>query len=168
MPRPRTAPVALRTLLGIALALPLAAAACHAPSAGPPAITIRGETFRVEVARTPDERARGLGGRASLAPGTGMVFPFERADRHAFWMAGMYFDIDIVWIRDGKIVDVSERLPHPPPELDPRAAALPEYRPREPADLVLEVAAGTARARGWQPGDPVGLTGVGLPDRAPR
>ncbi len=150
------------------LALVLAGAACRAPGANAPTVTIRGETLRVDVARTPDERARGLGGRASLAPGTGMLFPFERAERHAFWMAGMYFDIDIVWIRDGRIVDVSERLPHPPPELDPLTASLPEYRPREPADLVLEVPAGTARARGWQPGDTVEVTGLGLTERAAR
>jgi uncharacterized membrane protein (UPF0127 family) len=73
-------------------------------------------------------------------------------------MAGMYFDIDIVWIRGTRVVDFSERLPHPPPELDPLTAGLPEYRPREDADLVLEVPAGTVHALGWERGDPVEIS----------
>jgi len=120
-----------------------------------PTIKIRSDLVRVEVAHTPEERARGLGGRPSLAPDAGMAFPFDEPGRPAFWMAGMYFDIDIVWIRGERVVDFSERLPHPPPELDPRTASLPEYRPRESADLVLEVPAGTVQARGWERGDPV-------------
>ena len=138
------------------LALGALLAACSrtsAPSA--PSIKIRSDVIRVDVARTPEERARGLGGRASLAPGAGMAFPFDEPGRPAFWMAGMYFDIDIVWIRGTRVVDLSERLPHPPPEIDPATAGLPEYRPREPADLVLEVSAGTVHAMGWERGDSV-------------
>jgi len=87
-----------------------------------------------------------------------MAFLFDEPGRPAFWMAGMYFDIDIVWIRGSRVVDFSERLPHPLPELDPRSAGLPEYRPRESADLVLEVPAGTVQARGWERGDPVEIS----------
>jgi uncharacterized membrane protein (UPF0127 family) len=133
-----------------------AVAACvRDPAAATPTIKIRSDIVRVDVARTPEERARGLGGRASLGPDAGMAFPFDEPGRPAFWMAGMYFDIDIVWIRDSRVVDLSERLRHPPPELDPQTAGLPEYRPQEPADLVLEVPAGTVQARGWKRGDPV-------------
>ena len=125
------------------------------PAAAAPTVKIRSDIVRVDVARTREERTRGLGGRASLAPDAGMAFPFDAPERPAFWMAGMYFDIDIVWIRDSHVVDLSERLRHPPPELDPQTAGLPEYRPQEPADLVLEVPAGTVQARGWKRGDPV-------------
>src|SRR6516162_4003761 len=100
----------------VVLALGAFANACSRdPAAAAPTIKIRSNVVRVDVARTPEERARGLGGRTALAPGTGMAFPFDEPGRPAFWMAGMYFDIDIVWIRDSRVVDLSERLLHPPP-----------------------------------------------------
>jgi len=142
-----------------ALALGLLVCACQQDAASSvPTIKIRSDVIRVDVARTPEQRARGLGGRESLAPDAGMAFLFDEPGRPAFWMAGMYFDIDIVWIRGSRVVDLSERLPHPPPELDPRTAGLPEYRSREPVDLALEVPAGTVQARGWARGDRVELS----------
>lgn len=112
-------------------------------------VTIRGRHIPVELALTPAEQARGLSNRDALAPGTGMIFPYARPEIQAFWMAGMRFDIDIVWIRDGRIVHLESDVPHDVP------GPLPVYRPSEPADLVLEVAAGTARRLGWRPGDAV-------------
>jgi hypothetical protein len=113
--------------------------------------------IEVEVADTPERRSRGLSGRSRLAEGRGMVFPYARAERYGFWMQGMHFDIDIVWIRGDRIVDVSSRVPHDPP------GELPVYRPREPADLVLEVPSGTAEGLGWRIGDRVT---VDLPPRS--
>ena len=112
-------------------------------------VTIGIHRIQVEVADTPDRMSRGLSGRSRLAEGRGMVFPYARAERHGFWMLEMQFDIDIVWIRDDRIVDVTSRAPHEP------AGDLAVYRPREPADLVLEVPAGTAERLSWKIGDPV-------------
>jgi uncharacterized membrane protein (UPF0127 family) len=64
-------------------------------------------------------------------------------------MLEMRFDIDIVWIRDDRIVDVTRRALHDP------TGELPVYRPREPANLVLEVPAGTVEKLGWKIGDRV-------------
>lgn len=108
-----------------------------------------------EVARSAAEQSLGLGKRDGLAPGTGMVFPYAKAGRWSFWMKGMRFDIDIVWIRDGRIVDISRFVPAPRAGSPSAVDALPTFSPSEPADTVLEVAAGTATARGWKPGDPV-------------
>ena len=112
-------------------------------------VTIGIHRVQVEVANTPGRMSQGLSGRASLAKGRGMIFPYARADRHGFWMYDMHFDIDIVWIRDGRIVDVTSRAPHDPP------GELPVYRPGVPADLVLEVPAGTVDELGWKIGDRV-------------
>lgn len=112
-------------------------------------VTIGIHRIQVEVADTPDRMNRGLSGRSRLAEGRGMVFPYARADRHGFWMYEMHFDIDIVWIRGDRIVDVTSRAPHDP------SGDLPVYRPRSPADLVLEVPAGTAESLGWKIGDRV-------------
>jgi hypothetical protein len=110
-------------------------------------VTIQDLTLEAELARTPEERARGLSGRDGLAPDRAMLFLFETREPHGFWMQGMRFDIDLVWIAGDRVVDVTHRASHRQPQ---RILA-----PRAPADRVLEVAAGTALARGWGPGDRV-------------
>jgi uncharacterized membrane protein (UPF0127 family) len=145
---------AARVSLGPMLVL-LLAAACpggrESPASAYPTaeVTIGIHRVQVEVADTPDRKSRGLSGRSRLAEGRGMVFPYARAERHGFWMYDMHFDIDIIWIRGDRIVDVRSRAPHDPP------GDLPVYRPGEPADLILEVPAGTAERLGWKIGDRV-------------
>jgi hypothetical protein len=148
-PGARAAALAAALLLA---ALPACRRAAETGDPGAPraVVTIRGERVEVEVADTRERQRRGLSGRAALAEGEGMLFPYERPDRYAFWMPEMHFDIDIVWIREGAIVDVTHRARHDPPPGPP-----PLYRPRVPADLVLEVPAGTAARLGWAAGDAV-------------
>ena len=114
-------------------------------------VTIRHTTVSVEVMRTREEQALGLGSRDSLAWGRGMLFVYDRPDFFTFWMKRMRFDIDIVWIRDGRVVAVSHRVPHPPnPEGAPATVRAPEL-----VDRVLEVPAGFAQAHGWTRNDVV-------------
>jgi uncharacterized membrane protein (UPF0127 family) len=144
------------TLLLLVLATGLAH--CRAeppPRDGTVRVTIGDDVIRAEVARSVEAKARGLGGRDGLAPGTGMLFPFDAPGRPAFWMLDMRFDLDLIWARGGQIVDVSANVPRPPPGPDPDPAPLPQYRPRADADLVLEVPAGTAARLGWKVGDRV-------------
>jgi hypothetical protein len=131
------------------------AGACNSPDrpsgAQPTEVTIRQQSIEVEVVRTREEQARGLSERDSLAWGSGMLFPYERPAFVSFWMKGMRFDIDIVWIRDGRIVGIAGRVPYPPdPEAAPATARSPEL-----IDMVLEVPAGYAGAHGWSRGDRV-------------
>ena len=133
------------------------ALACAAPAdeAQPGAQVVVGmHVVSVDVADTVETRAQGLSGRSSLEPGHGMWFPYAVADRYGFWMRDMHFDIDIVWVRSGAIVDITHQARHGVPE------PLPVYRPREPADAVLEVPSGTALRLGWQEGDPVRFEGA--------
>lgn len=118
-------------------------------------VTIGGARIDAELARTSAEKQRGLGGRRGLAPGAGMLFVFDEPDRHVFWMLDMQFALDFVWIRDDRIVDLTPDVPPPPPEVDAGSGALRQVSPREPARLVLEVAAGTIAKRGWKVGDAV-------------
>ena len=114
-----------------------------------PSVTIRNRNVTLEVARTRAEQSRGLGYRDSLEWGHGMLFPYEKAHFPGFWMKGMRFDIDIVWIREGRIVDISHRVPHSP------EGPGPTVRPAELTDTVLEVPAGFAQAHGWRRDDRV-------------
>ncbi len=111
--------------------------------------TVRGRAFTIEVADTVAKREKGLGDRDSLPRDHGMYFPFEVEQRWVFWMKGMRFPIDIIWIRDGRVVDVHHDAQ--PPTVFP----LETFSPAEPADAVLEVNAGIAREMGLEAGDEV-------------
>lgn len=105
--------------------------------------------YEVEIASTLTQKAKGLAGRASLGPGTGMLFTFASSSRHAFTMHGMRFPLDMVWIAEGKIVDISKNL-------QPDTGILASlYRPSVPADMVLELNAGVADADGLKAGDKI-------------
>ncbi|MFA5853657.1 MAG: DUF192 domain-containing protein [Patescibacteria group bacterium] len=112
-------------------------------------ITLRDKTFTVEIADTEKKKERGLGGRDVLAVDHGMYFPFPSANYWVFWMKDMRFPIDILWIRDGVIVDIDASVPVPTSE------DLETYSPIEPADAILELNAGLAAEIGVKAGDRV-------------
>lgn len=110
-----------------------------------PSVTIGENRWLLEgVSMTPEDRSRGLGYRSQLPAGTGMLFLFETPDRYAFWMRGMQFPIDIIFIH-GTVVDSVFRH-RQPGDLSP-------VTPKEPVTTVLEVNAG--EASGVQVGDEV-------------
>lgn len=101
-----------------------------------------GKLWTLDVAVTPEARALGLGERESYPAGRGMLFLFPNPNQHGFWMKGMRFPIDIVFLRSGRVVFI-ERSFEP---ADTRIVA-----PPVPVDQVLEVNAG--EADGLSPGD---------------
>jgi uncharacterized protein len=113
-------------------------------------------TVRADVADDAESRQRGLSGRESLDEGEGMLFLLAN-DSPSFWMKGMRFAIDIVWIRDGRVVDVTADVP-PPRDSD---APLPTYSPDRPANRALEVNAGWAADHGVRRGDAVEVQRTG-------
>jgi len=114
-------------------------------------ITIRGQRVALELAVTPAEQQLGLGRRDALPWDRGMLFLYREPGFPRFWMKDMRFDIDIVWIRDDRVVDISHGVPHVPGGNGPIVA------PIELTDKVLEVNAGYAAAHGWRPGQRVAL-----------
>src|SRR5258708_37457165 len=71
----------------------------------PPAkVTIDNQIFSVEVATTSAQQQQGLSGRNSLPKDQGMLFVFKTAYRYPFWMHNMKFPLDIIFMRDNKIV----------------------------------------------------------------
>lgn len=103
-------------------------------------------TLTVELARTPGEKVRGLSGRPGLKPGHGMLFVFDRPQPISIWMKDMRFSLDIVWIREGRIVHIEKQAPPLPP-------TGPEQIYTATADLVLEVPAGFTSEQQIRVGD---------------
>lgn len=99
----------------------------------------------IALARTPEEQRQGLAGCRSLPPRTGLLFPLSPPRQAVFWMHGMLMPIDIVWLREGHVIGVTANIA---PPLDPAATDLPRYSAPEPADAVLELAAGEAARLG--------------------
>lgn len=124
-------------------------------------VTVGDVPVTVELAVAPAEQARGLGYRAGLEPGTGMLFVNDESSIRTFWMKGMRFCIDIVWIEGGQVVGAAESVcPAPPGTAD---AEQPRYRSPVPVRYVLEVPAGWLDANGLGVGSPVTIS---LPEGA--
>ena len=73
-----------------------------------PIAVLNGVVLRLELAISPSEKALGLGLRKRLPQDTGMLFVYGAEGGLTFWMKGMEFPIDILWLsREGTIVDIS-------------------------------------------------------------
>lgn len=110
-----------------------------------------GQVLKVEVAATPEQRAQGLGNRASLAADAGMLFVFDNPGQPQFWMKGMQFPLDFIWLYQGQIVDISQNIPAP--QSGQTDASLPIIQPQVAADSVLEVNAGFVSQHSIRIGD---------------
>lgn len=118
-------------------------------AAAPSRLSVAGHPFLVEVADTRFKQIKGLSGRPLLAADHGMLFPFDEGI-HAMWMPNMKFAIDLLWIRDGRIVEIATLNPPTP------ARPIPEtYTPLQMSDRVLEIPAGTVKRLGIEVGDEV-------------
>ncbi|QQS38371.1 DUF192 domain-containing protein [Candidatus Woesebacteria bacterium] len=114
-------------------------------------IEINGVAITVEVAKTEEAIQRGLSGREVLATNHGMLFIFDKGNRYPiFWMKDMKFPLDIIWINDSTIVDISKNISNPNPG---DTTNLPLYKPGHPADTILEVNAGFSDIHNIRVGD---------------
>jgi len=118
-------------------------------------VTVGDSSVRAEVAADEASLQRGLSGRDRLGAGDGMLFLLPD-DSPSFWMKGMRFALDMVWIKNGRVVDVTADIPPP----SGSGASLPTYSPARPADRVLEVNAGWAARHGIGRGDIVRVRGA--------
>jgi len=112
---------------------------------------IGGNTFQIEVVSNFSSQARGLSGRKSLAENSGMLFVYDKPATRHFWMNRMNFSLDFVWVRDFKVVGVSENIPHPAANND----KIYRIKSPEAADMILEIDAGVVESAGIKVGDSV-------------
>lgn len=116
-------------------------------------ITVGDTRLSVELALSNDEQRLGLGYRNGLEPGTGMLFVFPQPAERQFWMRGMRFCLDIIWIDAGEIVGAAESVcPDPGGTADADRA---RYGSEVPVSHVLEMPAGWMAGNGYGPGTPV-------------
>ncbi len=98
--------------------------------------------LKVEVADTPEARARGLMLRRNLPDNAGMLFVFEEEQRWGFWMKNTLIPLSIAFVdRYWKIVDVQDMAVAP----DPQEGPFTIYEARAPARHALEVRQGLFR-----------------------
>jgi len=114
-------------------------------------VSINGKIFKVEVAKSAEAQAQGLQGREKLAENQGMLFAFEEKRYHNFWMDGMKIPLDIIWIDDNKIIDITPNVPAP----TENQTDLPIYNPPQEVNYVLEINAGLAEKNNFKKGDSI-------------
>jgi uncharacterized protein len=109
----------------------------------------RGSSVEVEVVATPEDRALGLGGRDYLEENSGMLFVYAEPGLYSFWMKGMRIPIDIIWLHEGRVIDITQSVPAP----KEKGLELPTYAPKEEASLILEVNSGWTEQNSLSIGD---------------
>ena len=109
----------------------------------PPKAELRVDNHKIslEIVRTTAAQAQGLGGRSSMPADEGMLFVQDTPAVACFWMKGMRFPLDIIWL-DGakKVVGIR---PNVLPSTYPKS-----FCPDQPAKYVVELNAGQARKLG--------------------
>jgi uncharacterized membrane protein (UPF0127 family) len=117
-------------------------------------VKINARVFNVLVADNKKNWIKGLGGRDNLGNYDGMIFLFPTQQQHVFVMRDMRFPIDIIWIKNGVVVDFA---PNVPLDLAKTESELVPYAARDVSDRVLELKAGTAQQLNLKIGDKVDI-----------
>jgi len=73
-------------------------------------IVIGGVNVTVDVAKTEDEKYKGLSFRDKLENNEGMLFLHQSLDNYGYVMRNMKFDLDFIFIKDTKIVDIAKNV----------------------------------------------------------
>lgn len=125
------------------------------PSYGHGTLTIRspggGASLAVAIARTPEARAHGLMGRASLPPNHGMAFVFDEPTTDGFWMKDTPIRLSVAfWDSGHRIVEILDMQPC-------RADPCPMYWPDTSYVGAVEANQGYFARHGLKNGDHVDL-----------
>ncbi|MCX6763582.1 MAG: DUF192 domain-containing protein [Candidatus Moranbacteria bacterium] len=111
-------------------------------------VKINGIEFQAQTASSSAQRSRGLSGRKNLGDNCAMLFLFPQAGNYQFWMRGMKFDIDMIWVSGLEVVQIDSNVSY-------ERGADEIRNSRVPADKVMELPAGTAEKIGLRIGDKI-------------
>lgn len=112
-----------------------------------PNVEINGSFVKIEVADTIQKQIQGLSDKEKLEKDEGMFFVFDDKQVRSFWMKKMNFPLDIIWIEDNKIVNISKNLA---PEGE---SPVNKYSSIQRVNHVLEVNAGFSDSKNLKIGD---------------
>ena len=113
------------------------------------AIVPNGTRIQLEVARTPEQQAKGLMYRPALPDNQGMLFPFSFAQPVRFWMKNVPVPLDMVFLENGVIKYIQASAPPCTSE------TCPTYGPDVLIDTVIELRSGRAAELNLRNGDQV-------------
>lgn len=102
-----------------------------------------GSRVKVRMVRSSEEKYVGLSGIRSICADCGMLFVFKKPGYLRFSMRDMRFNLDFIWLREGRVIEISKNIPVDFPG---------ELIPKEKADGVLEINAGVAEKMGIEVG----------------
>ena len=132
--------------------------AAPAPRNDMPQPAVRFETsngpwiVQVELARTQEQRTRGLMFRRELGRDRGMVFLFDETSEHPFWMHNTLIPLDIIFLGDDRrVVGV---VANAAPQTDTQRTV------GKPSRYVVEASGGEAGAHGVGPGTSAVFVGI--------
>lgn len=101
------------------------------------------------LAKSPRQRIKGLSGIWGMKANQGMLFIFDEAVKPVFWMKEMNFPLDFIWIKDNRVVELSENIPAP----TNKNLKIPQVQPKTEIDKVIEVNAGFIQKNQLKIGD---------------
>ena len=101
--------------------------------------------LEVFIADTEEKRTRGLMGVTTLATDSGMLFTFPDSSLRTFWNKNTLVPLDLIWIADGRVVDISSL-----PSVTQSGNQIVTISSPEAVNWVVEVNAGWASAHGIQ------------------
>jgi uncharacterized membrane protein (UPF0127 family) len=120
-------------------------------------VAAKGQRFLAEVAITPQEQARGLMYRQSLAKDRCMIFLYTEDDRRAIWMKNCLISLDVVWVKeDGTLVEIVENAPPLSPMFKGPDSEAPTYGGKVLSRHFVEFPVGTVRRLQLRLGDRIG------------
>ncbi len=104
-------------------------------------VQVDDQTLKLEFAQTEAQVTQGLSDRLNMTDDEGMLFLLGESKVYPFWMNRMHFPLDIIWIKDGQVVEIAYDLPPPA-----QTAGIPvTHTPDVEANEVLELNAGGAK-----------------------
>lgn len=104
-------------------------------------VTVNGFEVMTDVAVTNEQQTKGLDIKNNLTEDQGMLFVFQQPGKYGFWMNGMKFPIDIIWLDSNGTVTHIEHSLKPCPTVTFNLFC-PTYSPEKDSQYVLETIAG--------------------------
>jgi len=112
-------------------------------------IKINQQIIKAEIVSNASDQYSGLSNRVSLCADCGMLFVFPDKQDREFVMRNMNFPLDIIFLDNGKIINIAANLK---PEGN---SPVTRYKSLAPANQVLELNGGYSEKYGVKAGDMV-------------